>query len=258
VTSNGLTRRTALGGAISVAGCVSHHSVNGVEWTDLDGGVRALTNNGSGPWRIVAVPGAPCQPEFWQEVVAGFGRDAELLVMQRPGYAAGEGDAALSLSSQVDAMLAALGTGDEPRLLVGQSYAAPLAAYVAATYPEKVDRLMIMSGWFLPLRGSISWFNQHFGELEVLPRRLRTAHKEADAHDVLIQRVEPLLPLIRSPTTIMHDRRDTITPEANVRWLEARLAPGVVSDIRWASSGGHFLPPDVPDEVISALRAAIA
>lgn len=261
-----LTRRAAMAGALGLTACGGGHHLSAggaARWTEIHSGsgktYRALTNGGSGAWRIVGVPGAPCQPEYWSQVLEGVGQDVEMFVIERPGYGPDDNEPVLDLEAQADAIVSAFGNDpNQKKLLIGQSYGAPISAYVTAGHQQMVDKLILMSGYFLPLRGNFAWLVRAAGALPAASRNTRVARAESMAHDEMMRTVEPMLARIQVKTTIIHDRSDSITPVENVDWLLARLNSEIVQDVVWASHGGHFLPADVPAEIVAAIHAAIA
>src|SRR5579884_2079748 len=92
------------------------------------------------PWKIVVVTGAPSWAEYWAETLAELPPDREMIVIDRPGYAASEpAHPVTDIRVQAEALAPVL---DAPRgqkvLLVGQSYGAAIAALMAEANPGKV------------------------------------------------------------------------------------------------------------------------
>jgi pimeloyl-ACP methyl ester carboxylesterase len=54
--------------------------------------ISALTTvrEAPAPLKIVVVPGAPCWAEYWAPVLAALPQDREMIVVDRPGFAASE------------------------------------------------------------------------------------------------------------------------------------------------------------------------
>ncbi|MGI5323853.1 alpha/beta fold hydrolase [Actinomadura nitritigenes] len=92
----------------------------------------------------VILPGLPVNADTWAPVVAPLGR-ARAVDLPGLGMSAGRRD-------DWPAWLSALVTGSGARHLVGHSLGAAAAAEAAAAHPEAVDRLTLVSPFFLQAR----------------------------------------------------------------------------------------------------------
>jgi len=89
------------------------------------------------PLKLVVVPGAPSWAEYWAPLMAALPADREMVVVDRPGFAASEPatcvpDIRLQAIALAPLLEAAPG---QKILLVGQSYGAAIATVIPARPP---------------------------------------------------------------------------------------------------------------------------
>src|SRR6185312_13220932 len=102
------------------------------------------------PWKIVVITGAPSWAEYWAETLAELPQDREMIVVDRPGYAASEpAHPVTDIRVQAEALTPVLQAARGQKvLLVGQSYGAAIASIMADQNPGKVAGLVLLSGFF--------------------------------------------------------------------------------------------------------------
>ena len=135
--------------------------------------------------------------------------------------------------------------GMESAVLVGLSESGAMSALFAATFPERVEALAIVASWaHNPRTGeSAQLFEQHWGEgwllehiwaqgfrdTELLGRMERAMGTPRSMAALLGANatidVRPVLPLIRTPTLVVHCTEDPVVPVAHAREV-ASLIPG--------------------------------
>lgn len=129
--------------------------------------------------------------------------------------------------------------------LVGVSESGAMSALFAATYPERVDRLVLLASWaHRPEVGEAAEFfesmwgqgvvletiwAQGFADRELLGRMERAMGTPTSMAALLRANaafdVRPVLPHVRTPTLVVHCTEDPVIPVDNAREL-ASLIPG--------------------------------
>jgi hypothetical protein len=128
------------------------------------------------PLKIVVVPGAPSWGEYWAPLLAAMPLDREMVVVDRPGFAASEPAIcvpdiriqAIALSPLLEA------APGQKILLVGQSYGAAIATVMAARQPKSLAGVVLLSS-FLGEPGPTARFLVNLGM-----RMLSLIHGDAD------------------------------------------------------------------------------
>lgn len=206
------------------------------------------------PWKIVVVTGAPSWAEYWAETMAALPQDREMVVVDRPGYAASEPlhpvtDIRVQAEALAPVLLAAPG---QKVLLVGQSYGAAIAALMAEANPGRVESLVLLSSFFAEAGPTARWLMDMGGKaLKLIPRDLRHAVMETTGQRPQLAHARRALARLRIPVHMIHGDKDDFAP------IEAaeRLASEVATrrPIRFVRTAGanHFLT-DGPAEVLVA------
>jgi pimeloyl-ACP methyl ester carboxylesterase len=213
------------------------------------------------PWKIVVVTGAPSWAEYWSPAMAALPGDREMIVVDRPGFAASEPakcvpdirQQALALSPL---LIAAPG---QKILLVGQSYGAAIAALMAAGQPKAVAGVVLLST-FLGETGPTARWLVALGArlLSLIPRDLRNAVMEVSGQRGQLDHMRRALERLRVPVHVIHGDADDFAP--------IELAERLVSETRTRSpmrfarvpGANHFLNDGPVETLLSCLEECIA
>ena len=212
------------------------------------------------PWRIVVITGAPSWAEYWAETLAELPADREMIVIDRPGYAASEPlHPVTDIRVQAQALAPALNVPRGQKvLLVGQSYGAAIAALMAEANPGKVAGLVLLSGFFGEPGPTAKWLiDMGSKALKMIPRDLRHAVIEASGQREQLVHARRALARLNIPIHMIHGDKDDFAPIE----VAERLAQETVTrrPIRFARADGanHFLNDGPAHELIAALEACI-
>ncbi|MGD8149919.1 alpha/beta fold hydrolase [Ornithinimicrobium sp. Y1694] len=202
---------------------------------------------------LVLLHGVGQAPMAWEDVVVPLYGSRRLLTPWVPGLRPTEkaplplADAAAKLDT--DLMLEGMQEVD----LCGLSYGAMVATQLAAEFPERVRRLLLIAGQVRPPRALM---RVQSGLLRLLP-----ASRLADSgvsKDRLIEALAaarevdlgPLLPQITAPTLVLVGSRD----KANLPGARA-LANGIPgAQLRVVDGAGHAVNEDAPAGLVQILR----
>jgi pimeloyl-ACP methyl ester carboxylesterase len=212
------------------------------------------------PWKIVVITGAPSWAEYWAETMAELPGDREMVVVDRPGYAASEpAEPVTDIRVQAEALAPVL---DAPRgqkvMLVGQSYGAAIAALMAEAHPEKVETLVLLSGFFGEAGPTARWLMDVGGKaLKLIPRDLRHAVMETTGQAPQLGLAKRALARLGMPIHMVHGDQDDFAPIE----VAERLASEVVTrqPIRFVRTPGanHFLNDGPAEVLLQALESCI-
>jgi pimeloyl-ACP methyl ester carboxylesterase len=212
------------------------------------------------PWKIVVITGAPSWAEYWAETLAALPQDREMIVVDRPGYAASEPSQPVTdLRVQAQALAPLL---DVPKgqkvLLVGQSYGAAVAALMAEAHPGKVASLVMLSGYFGEAGPTARWLLDMGGKaLKVIPRDLRHAVIEANGQRDQLIHAKRALARVNVPIHMIHGDKDDFAPiEAAEKLAAEAVTRRPIRFVR-APGANHFLNDGPAQELIAALEACI-
>ena len=212
------------------------------------------------PLKIVVVPGAPCWAEYWAPVLAALPEDREMVVVDRPGFAASEPATcvpdirlqALALSPLLEA------APGQKILLVGQSYGAAIATVMAAKSPKSLAGVVLLSS-FLGHAGPTARFLVDLGMrvLSLIPRDLRHAILEVSGQQTQLVHMRQALKRLQVPVHVIHGDADDFAPiEMAERLVQETRSRGPMRFVR-VPGANHFLNDGPIDVLISALECCI-
>jgi pimeloyl-ACP methyl ester carboxylesterase len=211
------------------------------------------------PWRIVVITGAPSWAEYWSPVLAALPRDREMLVVDRPGFACSEPEECIpDITIQAEALAPVLEpVPGQKVLLVGQSYGAAIATLMAANQPDRVDSLLLLSGFFGELGPTARLLVETGARLwPMMPRDLRNAITEVKAQRPQLKKMRAALKQLSLPIHSVHGDRDDFAPlqvaQTLSRWKKGGLRFAV------APGANHFLNDGPTEPLLMQLEAAIA
>jgi pimeloyl-ACP methyl ester carboxylesterase len=206
------------------------------------------------PWKIVVITGAPSWAEYWAEVLAELPQDREMIVVDRPGYAASEPlHPVTDIRVQAEALAPALKAAPGQKvLLVGQSYGAAIASIMADQNPGKVAGLVLLSGFFGEAGPTARWLLDLGGKaLKMIPRDLRHAVIEVTGQKPQLRHAKRALARLSIPIHMIHGDMDDFAPVEAAERLAAETVTRRPIRVVRTEGANHFLN-DGPAEVLLA------
>ncbi|MEO0481395.1 MAG: alpha/beta hydrolase [Planctomycetota bacterium] len=205
------------------------------------GRVAALRSGPETGPRILYLHGTPGSSGNWldylRDPIGGF----ESFAIDRPGFGRSGDEVRLPLADQVAAAAPYLASG-RPNVVVGHSLGAPIAAWLAASYPQHVDGLVLLGSSLDPELECIAWYQVGARGLEpVVPDILNKANDEVWDLDEELRLLQPMLQDIRCPVAIVHGTEDTLVPYANVDYMLEELVNAERVDVWTVEGGDHFV-----------------
>ena len=208
----------------------------------------------------MVITGAPSWAEYWADTLAALPQDRQMVVVDRPGFAASEPHICVpDIRVQARALEPLLTAAPGQKiLLVGQSYGAAIAALMAANNPRKVAGVVMLSS-FLGETGPTARWLVEMGQkiMHLLPRDLRHAILEVTGQSEQLSLLHTALGKLTVPVHVIHGDKDDFAP------IEAaeRLANQVqtLRPIRFQSVPGanHFLNDGPVELLLDCLEACI-
>jgi len=212
------------------------------------------------PWKIVVITGAPSWAEYWAPTLAALPQDREMIVVDRPGFAASEPPTPVTdIRLQATALLPLLDAAPGQKiLLVGQSYGAAIATLMAQMHPQNVGGLVMLSS-FLGELGPTSLWLVETGQkmLSLIPKDLRHAVIEVSGQAEQLHYMQTALEHLNVPVHVVHGDKDDFAPMQRAQRLA--LKARTKKPIRFAVvEGADLFINDGPEEaVIAALEGCI-
>src|SRR5215469_979705 len=167
------------------------------------------------PLKIVVVPGAPSWAEYWSPLLAALPPDREMVVVDRPGFAASEPATCVPDIRMQAAALAPLldAVHGQKILLVGQSYGAAIATVMAAENPKNLAGVVLLSS-YLGQPGPTARFLVGLGSrvLTLIPRDLRNAILEVSGQQAQLIHMRAALKRLNVPVHVIHGDADDFAP----------------------------------------------
>lgn len=212
------------------------------------------------PWKIVVITGAPSWAEYWAETLADLPENREMIVVDRPGYAASEPlHPVTDIRVQAEALAPVLSRRPGQKvLLVGQSYGAAIASIMAEQNPGKVSGLVLLSGFFGEAGPTAKWLLDVGGKaLKMIPRDLRHAVIEVTGQRPQLRHAKRALARLNIPIHMIHGDLDDFAPlEVAERLAEETVTRRPIRVVR-TEGANHFLNDGPAEQLIAALEACI-
>jgi pimeloyl-ACP methyl ester carboxylesterase len=198
---------------------------------------------------LVFIHGAPGRWEGWTKQLddTTYHSKFHLLASDRPGYGYSHyrrrhKKVTIEKQAEIIQESLALNKSKEKAILIGRSYGAPVAAYMAAENPEKYARLIMVAPAIDPDNEKFFKFSK-YGKWPVLrwflPNRFVTAADEKYDHIEELRRIEPIWDKISIPTVVMYGGNDRIVTKENFEFAKRKLGEGENRKYIFIPEAGH-------------------
>ncbi len=217
------------------------------------------SNDETGP-RVIYIHGTPGSADGWADFLVAPIANTESIAVDRLGFGQsgpkdGSGEPSFAAQAEAIAPLLVERNGRWP-ILVGHSLGGPIAARLAAAYPDRVSGLVIVAGSLDPAQekpdlaqriattGLVRFF---------LPRMLDNTMGELDAAKRETTLLKPMLDHITCPVIIIHGENDELVPYANVAYMKSMLIRSQRVEAVTLEKQGHFVPWQRPEAIREAI-----
>lgn len=177
----------------------------------------------------------------------------KIVSVDRLGYGkSGYGKEELSIKTQAMAIrkvIEAENTSNKKVYLLGRSYGAPIAAWVAINYPSDVEKLVMASPVIDPQKEKFYWFS-NIGNSKIvqsmLPHFLNVATREKFSHQEEMKRMVPKWKNLCTPTYVLVGEKDNIADTANFTFARKNITqcPAVFMKLK---NTGHQITHQRPE-----------
>jgi pimeloyl-ACP methyl ester carboxylesterase len=212
------------------------------------------------PLKIVVVPGAPCWAEYWAPVLAALPLDREMVVVDRPGFAASEPATCvpdIRLQAQALSPLLQAAPGQKI-LLVGQSYGAAVATVLATHNPKVLSGLVLLSSFLGETGPTARWLVETgLKVLNLIPRDLRHAIMEVTGQVTQLDHMRQALRRLHVPVHVIHGDADDFAPIELAERLVAETASKAPMRFVSVPGANHFLNDGPVDVLLAALEGCV-
>jgi pimeloyl-ACP methyl ester carboxylesterase len=179
-----------------------------------------------------------------------------LISVDRPGYGKSQKrpkKKLYSLEEQAKSIIFALKSNhsNKKAIVIGRSYGAPVAAKLAAMYPDKIEKIVLLSPAIDPDTEKFWWFSK-FGKVFLvrwfLPERMNTATDEKYAHIKELKILKNDWKNIQSDITVIAGGKDWIVDTTNFSFAKKMLI-GKNAKFIFIPESGHLISSSRPDLV---------
>ncbi len=186
--------------------------------------------------------------------------DFHLISVDRPGYGKSIKDSKkkiYTLEEQAKSIILSLSINHSPKraILVGRSYGVPVAVKLAAMYPDKIAKCILISPAIDPSSEKFWWFS-NFGKIFLvrwfLPARMNTATDEKFSHVAELRKLLPDWQKINANISVMMGGKDWIIDSSNFQFAKKMLIGKKAKFIHIPDSG-HLISKTRPDLVIKEI-----
>ncbi|HEV2364963.1 MAG TPA: alpha/beta hydrolase [Caulobacteraceae bacterium] len=212
------------------------------------------------PWRILVITGSPSWAEYWAEAIAALPPDREMIVVDRPGFAASEpAECVPDIRVQAEALSPLLAPRRGQRvLIVGQSYGAAIATLMAAGHPARVHALALLSSYLGVPGPTARWLTAMGARfLSVIPRDLRNAVSEIESQAVQMPLMVEALKRVRAPVHMIHGDKDDFAPIETAERLAKDVRAAAPIRFQAVAGANHFLTSGPAEELLAALEGCL-
>ncbi|MEZ5041924.1 MAG: alpha/beta hydrolase [Saprospiraceae bacterium] len=175
-----------------------------------------------------------------------------LLLVDRPGYGGTKPRGAeKDLQVHAEKILEVLAEETQKAVVMGHSYGAPIAVIMGALQPEKIAKIIGVSGQYDPdneVIFRISYFINFKLFKYLLPRMLWVSNVEKLSHPNALREIMPLYPKISVPVVLIHGDADTLVPYENSPFLMEFLSGD--KELVTIKDGDHPLQMQAPDLLV--------
>ncbi len=201
--------------------------INEIKFTES--GVRYLTIGDTQKQPLLLLHGAPGGAYDW----LGLAKQEKiyekyyLVILERPGYFGTKPrKAERSIKVQTDRAIEVLNKLPQKAVVMGHSYGGPIAVLMGAYAPEKIEKVIGLSGQYDPsneIYQSISKY-VHFKLFSFLiPRYIWSANVEKMTHAKALEEIVPLYEEVDVPVILIHGDKDTLVKYENSPYLMEKL-----------------------------------
>jgi len=183
----------------------------------------------------------------------------KIVAVDRLGYGkSGYGRAELSVEGQGKAIQSVIekeNTSGKKVYLLGRSYGAPIAAWLAIHSPQAFEKLLMVSPVIDPEKEKFYWFS-NIGRWPIvqwmLPEMLNVATREKFSHADEMRKLLPEWSQLKTPTYVLVGEEDAVADTANYSFARKNITNCSAMFMKLAHTG-HQITHQQPDLIKTLL-----
>lgn len=207
--------------------------------------------------RVIYIHGTPGDATAWADYLVSPIADLHAIAIDRPGFGFSTPARAFTRFEDQAAVIEPLLVQRDGRwpIIVGHSLGGPIAARVAADYPDRVGGLVLLAASLDPSEEETKWYNHAVSTLRpMFPKAIRHSNDEIVAGRRETNALAKVLANVRCPVIIIHGSKDHLVPIGNATYSKSALTHAEYVDVQELAGEGHFLPWKREKEVRSAIE----
>lgn len=187
-----------------------------------------------------------------------------MISVDRPGYGKSHSERKVtSIADQVRWLYPLIKAKKKgrPVLVVGRSYGAPIAARLAAEFPDAVDALLLIAPAADPSLEKFWWFSRPVNSKLMrwlFPNPVNRASDEKFTHVTELHQLEPLWKKVQVPVTAVQGDADQIVDTANLSYVRRMLPQNSLNRFIRLPGVGHLVTNERPSLVRELLLSSLS
>ena len=210
---------------------------------------------------LILIHGTPGSASGWTDFIVNPNPLTQVIAIDRPGFGKTmPNQAEPSISEQAEVVAAFFPKDGRKVILAGHSLGGPIAAKVAADYPDRVETLILLAASMDPSLEKIhpmQYVGNWFWVRPLLPQKIDHANQELLGLKAELTILENDLGKITSKVIIVHGDADNLVPIENVAYLQKHLVNAKSVSLHLMEKQNHFLPWNAQDKLNEAITEAI-
>lgn len=199
---------------------------------------------------LLLIHGAPSSMSVFNQLMTHkhLVNKFQIFVLDRPGYGySGFGEPVTSIQQQSDMIrpiLDSLRVSRNPVIVLGVSYGGPIAAKLAADYPNLVDGLVLGAPAIAPGEEKvylISYLMRYSATNWIFPKVLNVATAEKFSHRKELEEILHIWAELNKPIIYVQGEKDELVYTSNAKFIEKKAVKVPFLKILMIPEQPHFL-----------------
>lgn len=224
---------------------------------------EAFLASDEGDWRVVVIPGTPCNKHLFTRFLRTAPRGIEVVVIGRPGFGPNHREAYTNWDDQIAAIRPFLpggGFGDKKVVTLGVSYGGELALKAALDFPDKIAGVVTVAALIDEPHDyalTLEKFGGAEGVEDLVPDRWHKVRAEIAGRRDQIGPLLEQLATLEAPVEVLHGDFDAVVPKSNAEKLLQHLGPKTQAGYDLVPGGTHYLELQYPRRLYAAVQRVI-